>query len=129
MPPEPLYRYQSSLEGILDFLCEAAVRLFIRLIDCFDTLPADRNDDYNRVKLVRLTYEYACTDESKGNFLRVFFDSVGIVNTFDGEEVDLANADQRVLLYTSILNFADYLFENFFLLCRINFLPTYACFY
>ncbi|KAK7212398.1 hypothetical protein V2G26_019576 [Clonostachys chloroleuca] len=91
-------RLQPSLDPIRR---EAAARLFIRLIDCFDTLPADRNDDYNRVKLVRLTYEYARTDESKGNFLRAFFDSVGIANTFDGEEVDLANADQRASLHTS----------------------------
>uniref|UniRef100_A0A8H7NPJ1 HNH nuclease domain-containing protein n=1 Tax=Bionectria ochroleuca TaxID=29856 RepID=A0A8H7NPJ1_BIOOC len=127
MPPEPLHRHQSSLEGILDFSSqppldpirrEAAARLFNKLIDCVDdTLPAGRNDDYNRVKLVRLTYEYARTDESKGNFLRAFFDSAGIpiVNTFNGEEVDLADADQRAALHNSILNFADYLFENFFL--------------
>jgi hypothetical protein len=141
MPPEPLHRHQSSLEGILDFSSqppldpirrEAAARLFNKLIDCVDdTLPASRNDDYNRVKLVRLTYEYARTDESKGNFLRAFFDSAGIpiVNTFNGEEVDLADADQRAALHNSILNFADYLFENFFLPCRINFLPACAHFY
>jgi hypothetical protein len=138
MPPKPLHRHQSSLEGILDFSSqppldpirhEAAARLFNKLIDCFDTLPAD-NDDYSRVILVRLTYEYARTDESKGNFLRAFFDSAGIpiVNTFNGEEVDLADEDQRAALHNSILNFADYLFENFFLPCRINFLPDYARF-
>ncbi|CAH0023472.1 unnamed protein product [Clonostachys rhizophaga] len=128
MPAEPLYRYQSSLEGILDFLTrpplsvvqyQAAARKFAELIDHFDqgTNQKPRDKRYDRVTLVRLTYEYARTEESKGNFLRAFFESAGtpVDDNLNAHPIDLSNPNTEAALRDSIHNFADYLFENFFL--------------
>ena len=122
-PATPHHRHQSSLEGILDFsqkppLSEAqyqsASLSFRQLINYFDNLPHDRaSKDYDRVKLVRFTFEYARSQVSQGNFLRAFFETANI--PLDGEEVDLSDADRLANLKDSINNFADYLFESFFL--------------
>ncbi|OBS15941.1 hypothetical protein FPOA_13351 [Fusarium poae] len=124
MPPaEALHRHQSSLEGILDFSAQppltpaqrlSAGRRFDQLVNHFDA-PDDSCKDYDRVKLVRLTYEYARSEESKGYFLRAFFESAGIPIDADQEDIDLTDADKQAKLRDSFVNFAEYLFENFFL--------------
>ncbi|KAI1660597.1 hypothetical protein F4813DRAFT_298679, partial [Daldinia decipiens] len=63
--------------------------------------------------LVRLTYEYALTDESKDNFLRTFFRSMGL--SMDGEDIGFGDKDFEEELRSSLLRFADYLLDNFFL--------------
>jgi hypothetical protein len=122
-PAEALHRHQSSLEGILDFSAQppltpaqrlSAGRRFDQLVNHFDA-PDDSCKDYDRVKLVRLTYEYARSEESKGYFLRAFFESAGIPIDADQEDIDLTDADKQAKLRDSFVNFAEYLFENFFL--------------
>ena len=65
------------------------------------------------MKLVRYTFEHARSRESQGNFLRAFFEAADL--SLDDEYVDLCDMDRQVSLRNSINNFADYLFENFFL--------------
>ncbi|KAK7427563.1 hypothetical protein QQZ08_005838 [Neonectria magnoliae] len=123
MPPaEALHRHQSSLEGIIDFStrppltpaqCLSASRRFNQLADHFDVSNGS-NKEYDRVKLVRLTYEYARSEESKGNFLRAFFESAGFSIEAD-EDIDLSDADREAKVRDAFVNFAEYLFENFFL--------------
>lgn len=123
VPSQPLHRHQSSLEGILEFSSrpplnptqrQTAACQFIRLVDHFNSTPPP-GDNYDRVQLVRLTYEYARSEESKENFLRAFFESIGHPLHEENNEIsiDLSNPDDRLL--NSIRSFADYLFENFFL--------------
>ncbi|CAH0023554.1 unnamed protein product [Clonostachys rhizophaga] len=93
---------------------QVADQRFAELITYFDQPPLEGQDvKYNRVELVRLTYQYSLSDESKGNFLRAFFEWIGtpINEDFNTAEINLPNAALR----TSIFLFADYLIENFFL--------------
>ncbi|CAH0044959.1 unnamed protein product [Clonostachys solani] len=139
MPVEPLHRHQSSLEGILDFSArppldpaqrQAADQRFTELIKRFDQPPMEGEDvKYDRVKLVQLTYQYSLSDESKGAFLRAFFESIGtpISEDFNTAEINLPNTAEinspntdeinlpNTALRSSIFSFADYLFENFFM--------------
>lgn len=128
MPPaEELHRHRSSLKGIIDFSAEppltqtqrhSAARRFNQLVSHFD-LSDGSSKHYDRVKLVRFTYEYARSEESKGNFLRAFFEffeSAGLPIDTD-EDIDLSDTDRQTKLRDSLFNFADYLFENFFLPC------------
>ena len=100
---------------------ESATCRFRQLIDHFDGLPYNKQsgDEYDRVKLVRFTFEYARSEESQGNFLQAFFEAAGTLIDEDPIEDDddfgLGNATQRAALQGSINNFADYLFDNFFL--------------
>ena len=92
----------------------SASRRFCDLINHLGDLPNNRSwDGYDRVKLVRLTYEFALFEESKGNFLRALFEVADI--PINGDEIDLDDADRWVQIQDSITDFADYLFENFFL--------------
>ncbi|CAG9946270.1 unnamed protein product [Clonostachys rosea f. rosea IK726] len=108
MPIEPLHPHQSALEKIFDFSArpplnaaqrQAVEERFTELIERFNQ-PEGEDGEYNR-------------DESKGNFLRAFFESIGtpINEDFSTAEIHLSEAALR----TSIFSFADYLFENFFL--------------
>ena len=128
-PASPLHRHQSSLEGIIDFSTQSplgphqrlsASRRFYQIVNHFDvpTTSSDTRSEYDRIKLVRLTYEYARSEESKGNFLRAFFQSAALsIDGDEGEAIDLSDADFVAELRTSLFNFADYLFDNFFLPC------------
>lgn len=121
-PAAALHRHQSSLEGIIDFSTRppltsaqrlSASRRFNQLVNHFD-VPDGSSKGYDRLKLVRLTHEYAHSEESKGNFLRAFFESADL--PIDGDEdIDLGDADRQAKLRDSLFNFAEYLFENFFL--------------
>lgn len=123
-PATALHRHQSSLEGIIDFSTRppltaaqrlSASRRFSQLVSHFD-VPDSSSKGYDRVKLIQLTYHYARSEESKDNFLRAFFESADL--PIDGDEdIDLGDADRQAKLYDSLFNFAEYLFENFFLPC------------
>ncbi|KPM39099.1 hypothetical protein AK830_g7450 [Neonectria ditissima] len=127
MPPaEALHRHQSSLKGILDFSAQppltpaqrlSAGRRFNQLVNHFNA-PDSSCKDYDRVKLVQLTYEYARSEESKGYLLRAFFESAGLA--IDAEQdIDLTDAAKQAKLRDSFFDFAEYLFENFFLPCML----------
>jgi hypothetical protein len=51
--------------------------------------------------------------------LRAFFESAGIPIDADQEDIDLTDADKQAKLRDSFVNFAEYLFENFFLPCML----------
>ncbi|KAI1157327.1 hypothetical protein F5B18DRAFT_657801 [Nemania serpens] len=113
----PLHRHQSSLEGILNFssshpppleteLRNHASRRFHDICHHFDTgLSAD---NYSRPRLVRSTYECSLSPESGDYFLRFFFKAVDL--PIDGRE-PINFGDMRA----KFLDFAEYLFDNFFL--------------
>ncbi|KAH6635818.1 hypothetical protein F5144DRAFT_591152 [Chaetomium tenue] len=87
----PSHRHQSSLEGLIDFSDEPlfandqdraqAIGRFRRIVDHFEAVeqpPSRYGDGYNRPALVRLTFEYARSQESKDRFLGPFFRSLAI---------------------------------------------------
>ncbi|KAK7408568.1 hypothetical protein QQX98_009273 [Neonectria punicea] len=126
-PAAALHRHQSSLEGIIDFSTRppltpaqrlSASRRFHQLVNHFD-IPNASGEGYNHVKLVWLTYEYARSEESKGNFLRAFFESADLPID-GGEDIDLGDADRQAKLRDSLFKFAEYLFDNFFLPCTLS---------
>ncbi|KAK0744800.1 hypothetical protein B0T21DRAFT_325688 [Apiosordaria backusii] len=118
----PHHRHQSSLEGIIYPSSEAplepdlrdqARRKFYRIISYFEATES-RSDRargyYNRPLLVRLTYDYSCSEKSQDIFLRAFFQSV--VLPINGEDdIDFSNTE----LETAVVRFAEHLFDNFFL--------------
>ncbi|KAI3322505.1 hypothetical protein HD806DRAFT_500250 [Xylariaceae sp. AK1471] len=120
----PLHRHQSSLEGILNFspphppleteLRNHASRRFHDICQHFDTdIPFDTGipgpaDNYSRPRLVRFTYEYSLSQDSRDYFLSFFFKEVGL--PIDGNE-PLNFGDVRAKFF----DFAEYLFDNFFL--------------
>ena len=121
--PSPLHRHQSSLESVIDFLAKAplginqrndARRRFYRIVEHFgaggaiDSVPLQ----YEPPRLVRCTYEYALSDESRDNFLRAFFRAMALPLARQDNDTDLEDLDNlRPLLF----GFASYLFDNFFL--------------
>ncbi|KAI1144694.1 hypothetical protein F4825DRAFT_387146 [Nemania diffusa] len=113
----PLHRHQSSLEVILNFssshppplqteLRNHASRRFHDICQHFDTGLSV--DDYSRPRLVRSTYECSLSQESEDYFLRVFFKAVDLL--IDGSE-PINFEDVRAKFF----EFAEYLFDNFFL--------------
>ncbi|KAJ2989592.1 hypothetical protein NUW58_g3390 [Xylaria curta] len=112
----PLHRHQSSLEVILNFssrppplateLRGHASRRFYEICQHFDTgVPVD---NYSRPRLVRCTYEYSLSQESKDHFLRVFFQAIDL--RIDGNKpISFENVRSK------FFQFGDHLFDNFFL--------------
>ncbi|KAJ2977446.1 hypothetical protein NUW58_g7812 [Xylaria curta] len=119
--PPPLHRHQSSLEGVIDFSAEApleinqrndAKRRFYRIIEHFGATGTIDNvpPQYEPPRLVRYTYEYALSEESRDNFLRAFFRAMALSLT--GQNNDLDNLEDLRSLF---FGFANYLLDNFFL--------------
>ncbi|UZP37066.1 hypothetical protein NXS19_004882 [Fusarium pseudograminearum] len=116
-PASPLHRHQSSLEGIINFSSReplsdshraSAIRRFYQVIAHFhDTKPTQ----YDRIKLVRYTYEYSSNQISQDNVLTAFFEFLRLPISSD-DNVDFGDADE---LKTRLYEFADYLIDNFFL--------------
>ncbi|KAJ4310977.1 hypothetical protein N0V84_010675 [Fusarium piperis] len=97
----------------------SASQRFYQIVNHFDVSGGSSNNSrsdrgYDRIKLVRLTYEYARSEESKANFLRAFFQSAALPMDED-EAFDLSDEDLEAELRTSLFNFAEYLLDNFFL--------------
>jgi hypothetical protein len=123
-PALPLHRHQSSLEGIIDFssrepLSEShrasAIRRFYQVIKHFDGNNIKRGQDqYDRVKLVRFTYEYSTNQVSKDNVLIAVFEFLKLSISSE-EDIDFEDATYRGQLKTHLYEFADYLIDNFFL--------------
>ncbi|GAP87961.1 hypothetical protein SAMD00023353_1600370 [Rosellinia necatrix] len=119
VPPSPLHRHQSSLEGIIDFSTEPEPPLgtdqrsvakdrFNRIIDYFNTDDLSDRSPYNRSQLIRFTYQYALSEQSQDNLLRAFFRAITL-SVNDDEDI---NFDE---LRSKFFSFADYLLDNFFL--------------
>ncbi|KAF0641341.1 hypothetical protein FPSE5266_06725 [Fusarium pseudograminearum] len=111
---------QSSLEGLIDFSTGAgplnpdeldkATGVLRRIIKHFEPLSTEK--PYNRPRLVRLTYEYARSDQSKSNFLHAF---LGAVNVTMDQVIDLDDETVQETIRLALNAFADFLIDNFFL--------------
>ncbi|KAI3322875.1 hypothetical protein HD806DRAFT_119437 [Xylariaceae sp. AK1471] len=124
--PSPLHRHQSSLEGVIDFSAETplgtnqrndAKRRFYRIVEHFGASGTIDNRVpplYEPPRLVRCTYEYALSDESRDNFLRAFFQAMALSLTGqgDGNDGDLNDLEDFRSLF---FGFASYLLDHFFL--------------
>ncbi|KAI8648884.1 HNHc domain-containing protein [Fusarium sp. Ph1] len=117
-----LHRHQSSLEGVIDYSLRpslssarrtSANRRFYQLINHFDG-DKGSNDKYDELKLVRYTYEFSISQESRDHFLCALFASTGIPILAD-DDIDLSDPTREAELRKSLVDFAKYLFENFFL--------------
>ena len=126
----PLKRHRTSLEGVIfpPSQCLAqeehdeATKLFDRLMDKFEPSQASRND-YKPITLLRLTKEGV---NAKDEFLILFFSFIeherlgvtqtSLVETLVGFQAfqGWTSEDQNVL-YRSLVSFAGYLMDNFFL--------------
>ncbi|KAF5023720.1 hypothetical protein F66182_4224 [Fusarium sp. NRRL 66182] len=126
-PPAPasaLHRHQSSLEGILDFSSQPpldpayrtrAEHRFNQIINHFESEGIRPGcDKYDGVKLVSLTYDHSTGEKSKDRLLAAFFTFAGLSIAAD-EDIDFTDRTRRDELRASLDNFADYLFDNFFL--------------
>ncbi|KAK0749172.1 hypothetical protein B0T18DRAFT_321154 [Schizothecium vesticola] len=123
---EPLNRHRSSLEGIIDFSVNTplkasqraqAERWFYQIVEYFKEPEPHKHQQgttYSRPLLIRYTYEYALSQESRDVFLRPFFRSMGLSLDADGDLVELE--DRQVEdLRSAFFAFADHLLDNFFL--------------
>lgn len=126
-PPAPasaLRRHRASLEGILDFSSQppldpahraSAKRRFDQIINHFESESIrPGRDKYDRVKLVSLTYDHSTSEKSKDRLLAAFFAFAGLSITVD-EDINFEDPTRQDELRASLDNFADYLFDNFFL--------------
>lgn len=118
--PQPHHRYQSSLEtrpALDDAERSRARTTFYHVVDHFKTQGATDEAKYDHVSLVRSTYEYARSPRSKDSFLRAFFDFMDL--DIGGENhVNLQGEHEEAKLRCNLVNFATFLFENFFLPCK-----------
>ncbi|GAP87820.1 hypothetical protein SAMD00023353_1601900 [Rosellinia necatrix] len=132
--PSPLHHHQSSLDGVIDFFSAEAPletnqrnkarRRFYRIVGHFGAGDAGANDgnprQYKPPLLVRYTYEYALSAESRDTFLRAFFQAMALSltgqdNNTDNGLGDLGDLDDLDDLRTLLFGFASYLLDNFFL--------------
>ncbi|QSS52363.1 hypothetical protein I7I53_07977 [Histoplasma capsulatum var. duboisii H88] len=115
------YRHQSSLEALLDFsACQhftpdqrtrARTKLY-SIIDHCNT-PRDRSlVKYNRPLLLRYTYEYARSDLSQDMVLSAFVNWLGF--SIDGGAINFRDEDVADNLRERLMEFADFLLDNFF---------------
>ncbi|CAK7212583.1 hypothetical protein SCUCBS95973_001513 [Sporothrix curviconia] len=132
----PHHRHQTSLEGIFDMASvaleplspaarQAARQTFYRIVEHFvaiDPTPPQINvprqpaKSYSRPLLIRYTYEYALSDESRDVFLRAFFGSMAlpiasIESVDNGGEAALDFEELAPLFF----GFAEYLMDSFYL--------------
>ncbi|WXC62416.1 hypothetical protein SNK03_008266 [Fusarium graminearum] len=144
-PASPhLLRHQDSLEGMLDFSPPPlpdgdhvnAERRFYQIIDHFGSEDHGRGpgqDTYDRIKLVSLTYKYSTNKICKGRILVAFFTLAGLpITSGEAEDINFDDPTHRDKLRTSLDNFADLLFNNFFLPLKASIgktpQPTPACY-
>lgn len=82
-----------------------AVARFRRIVGYFEPLekPSTRyGDGYNRPALVRLTFDYACSQDSKDRFLVAFVQSLAI-GMLNDDKIDLADDDAVAGLREAVL--------------------------
>lgn len=129
MPPLPLDRYLSPLEGVVNFhdihplepdRHAQAERKFLRIVRHYEAIHDNSDSDtrhhYNRPLLIRVTYEYAQSEISRDIYLQTFLRSMSLSIVED--DVDLGSEDANMNLRTTLFGFADYLLDNFFLPCK-----------
>ncbi|KIH87477.1 hypothetical protein SPBR_05011 [Sporothrix brasiliensis 5110] len=127
--PVPHHRHQASLEDVIDLSPQPplgpsqrarARRIFYRIAERFEAAeppidPRARPPTYSQPLLVRLTFEYARSEESRDIFLRAFFKAMALdldaAEGGDDPDPELDFGELRPLF----VGFADYLMDNFFL--------------
>jgi hypothetical protein len=128
------HRLQSSLEAILDFSTRqqftpdqrtrARIK-FYSIIAHFNT-PHDRSlVKYNRPLLLRYTYEYARSDLSQDIVLSAFLNWSSLA--IEGEAINFSDEDVEENLRKRLIEFADFLLDNFFTPCLLSCLIV-SCF-
>ncbi|KAK0736708.1 hypothetical protein B0T21DRAFT_411856 [Apiosordaria backusii] len=119
------------MEGLIDFSAAEplfaneqeraqAVGRFRRIVGHFEAVeqPASRyGEGFNRPALVRLTFEYARSQESKDRFLGAFFRSLAI-GMLDDDNVNLSDDSAVADFREAVFGFAEFLMANFFLPLR-----------
>ena len=119
------HHHQASLEGILDFSLDNSLtesqrnhgsRRFLQIISYFDVDDGAAAGEaygatYNRPRLVRLTYEYALSDESRDLLLQAFFRCIQLRLDDEG---DVA-LDDLERIRSDVVGFAEYLMDSFYL--------------
>ncbi|OTB20190.1 hypothetical protein K445DRAFT_323905 [Daldinia sp. EC12] len=83
-------------------------RKFYHILENLETQDDSSKPQYSRSQLVRLTYGYALSEESRDNYLRAFFKALSV--PIDGQE-NINVEEYR----PKVFDFADYLLDNFFL--------------
>jgi hypothetical protein len=126
----PHHRHQSSLEGVINFSNKSplgvderaqAKRRFYHIVNHFEATDdgssgsSGTSTRYNRPLLIRLTYEYARSEVSQDGFLQAFFQTMAL--SMD-QDVDLSDEKLEEEVRSTLVGFADYLMDNFFLPCK-----------
>ncbi|KAK0734182.1 hypothetical protein B0T26DRAFT_736936 [Lasiosphaeria miniovina] len=123
-----------GLEGTIDFSATSpltadararARRRLYHVVQHFETAEtgaarrgSQRGIYYNRPLLVRLTYEYARSEESRDVFLVTLFRSMALDLDYEDtndDDIDVRNEHVEERLRTGLYGFAEYLVDNFFL--------------
>ncbi|PTB45339.1 uncharacterized protein TrAFT101_000792 [Trichoderma asperellum] len=121
MASESLQQHQRFLAAVLNTAHEpldaeerAMARIkFYRIIDRYSKRKRD-GSKYKRHLLIRYTYEYALSEESRIHFLQTFYQALEL--SIDGEgRVNLDDKEQADKLWLKISAFADFLVDNFYL--------------
>lgn len=130
----PLFRHQSSMEGVIDFATHnllepdersSATDIFNQIVAQYEPSQTSRQG-YKRITLLHLTYESVV---SRDNFLSCFFLFIEkeLLQEEDVSQLSLSQAlsryinldswsrQQRELYETCLDTFSDYLVDNFFL--------------
>lgn len=125
--PSPHHRHQSSLKRIPDFSPQTqlladqhvqAQSLFYCIIDHFSTPDDKFYSQYKRPLLIRYTYEYTRSETSRDRFLRAFFDSMGLdIAREELNSINWSDKDLEDKLRSNLIEFSDFLLDNFFLPC------------
>ncbi|OAA53004.1 hypothetical protein SPI_09492 [Niveomyces insectorum RCEF 264] len=126
VPAAPHHRHQTSLEDVVDMssitldplappVRQAARQTFYRVVEYFEAIDPHLNNardqrvtTYSQPRLVRFTYEYALSDNSRDVFLRAFFGSMALAMDSDAA-LDFQELAPR------FAGFAEYLMDYFFL--------------
>ncbi|KAK6950438.1 hypothetical protein Daesc_008766 [Daldinia eschscholtzii] len=83
-------------------------RKFYYVLDYLEAQDDSSKNQYSRPQLIRLTYEYALSEESRDNYLRAFFNALSL--PIDSKE-NINVEEYR----PKVFDFADYLLDDFFL--------------
>ncbi|KAL8380599.1 hypothetical protein RB595_005055 [Gaeumannomyces hyphopodioides] len=102
-----------------DTRAQANIRMRHILQHCEAAAAANQQprQGYNHPALVRLTHDYARSDDSKSPFLLNFFEHLDLppAGNVADSDVDFANPEVKERLCKSVDAFAEYLMDNFFL--------------
>ena len=122
----PLH-HQASRKAILDFAIKETVfasdvarshaaALFAAVLQQFEAADMKQlSVPFRRIEMVRQIYQCALHQPSSDAYLRSFFSTVGI-----GMDSSLTTSSDTASLCSKIVEFTDYLIENFFLPCTFS---------